>query len=209
MNVGRFGPYVKWGEDFISLPKGTDLSLVDLKQAVQVIREKQIADAPVGQYQSKPITKGTGRFGPYLKWDGMFINVPKKYDFQRISQAEMNELIEAKIKKEENRYIQRWPEEKIMLENGRWGPIIKYGKKMISLPKKADETRYTPEEAAAFTLDEVKAFIQAVVPDAFKSKKTAKATTKKSAVKKSAKAVSPTKKTVKKAAKKSAPKKKK
>jgi DNA topoisomerase-1 len=209
VNVGRFGPYVKWGEDFISLPKGTDLSLVDLKQAVNVIREKQKADAPVGQFQSKAITKGTGRFGPYLKWDGMFINVPKKYDFQRISQADMNELIEAKIKKEENRYIQRWPEEKITLENGRWGPLIKYGKKMISLPKKADETRYTPQEAANFSLDEVKAFIQAVVPDAFKGKKAAKTAVKKSATKKTAKPSSTPKKSVKKAVKKAAPKKKK
>jgi DNA topoisomerase-1 len=209
VNVGRFGPYVKWGEDFISLPKGTDLSLVDLKQAVNVIKEKQIADAPVGQFQSKAITKGTGRFGPYLKWDGMFINVPKKYDFQRISQADMNELIEAKIKKEENRYIQRWPEEKITLENGRWGPLIKYGKKMISLPKKADETRYSPQEAANFSLDEVKAFIQAVVPDAFKGKKAAKTAVKKSATKKTAKPSSTAKKAVKKAVKKAAPKKKK
>ena len=202
VNVGRFGPYVKWGDDFISLPKGTDLSTVDLKRAVDVIKEKQKADAPVGQFKQKPITKGTGRFGPYLKWDGLFINVPKKYDFQRISQQEMTELIEAKIQKEENRFIQRWPEEKISLENGRWGPLIKYGKKMISLPRKADNSRYTPEEAAAFSLDDVKSFIQAVVPDAFKSKKTAKTSAKKPAKKKATPAA-------KKVAKKSAAKKKK
>lgn len=208
VNVGRFGPYVKWGEDFISLPKGTDLSTVDLDRAIEVIQEKQIADAPVGKYQDKPITKGTGRFGPYLKWDGMFINVPKKYDFQRISQAEMNELIDAKIQKEENRYIHRWPEEKITVENGRWGPLIKYGKKMINIPRKADNSRYSPEEAAAFTLDDIKGFIQTVVPDAFKAKGG-----KKSAPKKSAAPKTVTKKAVKKsatpkkAAKKAAPKK--
>lgn len=202
VNVGRFGPYVKWGEDFISLPKGTDLATVDLTRAIEVIKEKQKADAPVGQFKQKPITKGTGRFGPYLKWDGLFINVPKKYDFQRISQQEMTELIEAKIQKEQNRFIQRWSDEKIALENGRWGPLIKYGKKVISLPRKADNTRYTPEEAAAFTLDEVKSFIQAVVPDAFKSRKAAKAPTKKTATKKATPAT-------KKAAKKSASKKKK
>ncbi|MFM7672730.1 MAG: type I DNA topoisomerase [Bacteroidota bacterium] len=206
VNVGRFGPYVKWGEDFISLPKGTDLSLVGLKQAITVIQEKQKADAPVGQFQSKPITKGTGRFGPYLKWDGLFINVPKKYDFQRISQAEMTELIEAKVKKEENRYIQRWPDEKIALENGRWGPLIKFGKKMINLPRKADNSRYSPEEAASFSLDEIKGFIQAVVPDAFKGKKTAKSAAKKSPAKKTARTATAPKK---KAAKKPVSKKKK
>ncbi len=121
VNVGRFGPYVKWGEEFISLPKGTDLGTVDLDTAIKHIKAKQIADAPVGTYDEKPITKGTGRFGPYIKWDGMFINVPRRYNFATLTQAEMNELIDAKVKKEANRYIQRWPDEKISLENAQLG----------------------------------------------------------------------------------------
>ncbi|NDB53778.1 MAG: DNA topoisomerase I, partial [Chitinophagaceae bacterium] len=131
VNVGRFGPYVKWGDDFISLPKGTDLGTVDFTKAVEYIKAKQKADAPVGTFQDKPITKGSGRFGPFIKWDGIFINVPRKYDFANLSDSDMKELIEAKIKKEANRYIHRWPEEKIALENGRWGPMIRFGKKMI------------------------------------------------------------------------------
>ena len=35
---------------------------------------------------------------------------------------------EAKVKKEANRFIQRWADEKISIENGRWGPFIRYGK---------------------------------------------------------------------------------
>ena len=102
VNVGRFGPYVKWGDDFISLPKGTDLGTIDLNKAIEQIKAKQKADAPVGTFQNKPITKGTGRFGPFIKWDGIFINVSRKYDFANLSAADMKELIEAKIKKEEN-----------------------------------------------------------------------------------------------------------
>lgn len=202
VNVGRFGPYVKWGDEFVSLPKGTDLGTVDFDRAVEVIKEKQKADAPVGTYDSKPITKGTGRFGPYIKWDGMFINVPRRYNFAKLSQAEMNELIDAKLAKEANRYIQRWPEDKIALENARWGPIIKYGKKIIRLPKKDDDTRYTPEEAAEFTLDQVKAFIEKEVPGAFTKK--AKGGAKKAPAKKAAAKKAPAKKAAvkKKAAKK-------
>ncbi|MEO6611339.1 MAG: type I DNA topoisomerase [Chitinophagaceae bacterium] len=189
VNVGRFGPYVKWGEEFISLPKGTDLGTVDLETAIKHIKQKQIADAPVGTYDGKPITKGKGRFGPYIKFDGMFINVPRRYNFDQLSQAEMDELIAAKVKKEENRYIQRWPEEKIAIENARWGPIIKYGKKIIRLPRKADEGKYSADDAAAFTLEDVKKFIEIEVPGAFtkKQKKTAakkKAPPKKKAAKK-------------------------
>jgi DNA topoisomerase I len=197
VNVGRFGPYVKWGDDFISIPKGTDLGTVDLQRAIGYIKEKQKADMPVGNYDGKPITKGSGRFGPYIKWDGMFINVPRRYNFANLSQTEMDELIDAKVKKEANRYIHRWPEENISVENDRWAPIIKFGKKKIRLPKKADDTRYSAEEAAQFSLDDIKKFIEAEIPGAFvkKAKKVAAkkapakkaATTKKAAVKKAAK----------------------
>ncbi len=202
VNVGRFGPYVKWGDEFVSLPKGTDLGTVDFDRAVAVIKEKQKADAPVGTYDGKPITKGTGRFGPYIKWDGMFINVPRRYNFAKLTQSEMDELIDAKVAKEANRYIQRWPEDKIALENARWGPIIKYGKKIIRLPKKEDDSRYTPEEAAEFTLDQVKAFIEKEVPGAFTKK--AKGGAKKAPAKKAAAKKAPAKKAAvkKKAAKK-------
>ena len=180
VNVGRFGPYIKWGEEFVSLPKGTDLGTVGLDKAIEYIKEKQKADAPVGTFEQKAITKGSGRFGPYIKWDGIFINVPRRYDFANLSEVEMHELIEAKIKKEENRYITRWPEEKISLENGRWGPLVKYGKKLIYLPKKDDGTRTTVDEAKALSLDAVKAIIETQVPGAF-AKKNSKSTAKKSA----------------------------
>lgn len=201
VNVGRFGPYVKWGDEFISLPKGTDLGTVTLEKAIDTIKAKQIADMPVGTYDGKPITKGAGRFGPYIKWDGMFINVPRRYNFAKLSQADMNELIDAKVKKEANRYIHRWPEENITVENDRWAPIIKFGKKKIYLPKKKDDTRYTPEEAAAFSLDQVKQFIEAEIPGAF-TKKAKKTAVKKAAKKAPAKKAAGTVPVKKKAAKK-------
>jgi DNA topoisomerase-1 len=186
VNIGRFGPYVKWGDEFISIPRGTDLGTVDTEKAIEFIKAKQVAEAPVGEYDNKPITKGTGRFGPFIKWDGLFINVPRRYDFDNLTEAEMNELIEAKISKESNRYIQRWEDEKISVENARWGPVIKFGKKIISIPKKADGTRPTAEEAAALTLEQVKKLIEAELPGAFtkKPKSVAKKTTAKRSVKK-------------------------
>ncbi len=185
VGVGRFGPYVKWGDEFISIPRGTDPASVDIDRAIQLIEEKLKADAPVGFYNDKPITKGKGRFGPYIKWDGMFINVPKRYNFDKLTQADMNELVDSKIKKEANRYIQRWSEEKIAVENGRWGPFIRFGKKMLKIPKKADDTKYTAEEAATFSLDDVKKMIETEMPGAF-SKKEKKTATKKAPAKKTA-----------------------
>jgi DNA topoisomerase-1 len=129
VNVGRFGPYVKFGEQFISIPKGEDLFEVDLSRAIEIITAKQVEDAPIAFYEEKPITKGKGRFGPFIKWNDMFINIPRAYNFDTLTQKDCNELIEKKIEKEANRFIQQWPAEKISIENGRWGAFIRFNKK--------------------------------------------------------------------------------
>ncbi|WOC52541.1 hypothetical protein BPO_1894 [Bergeyella porcorum] len=177
IGVGRFGPYVKWGEAYISLPNGEDPLSVDFDRAVEIIEEKKKADAPVATYKGEPVTKGLGRFGPFIKYQSLYINVPKKYDFDNLSQADVNELIEAKLEKEANRYIKQWEDEKIALENGRWGPFIRFKKAMLKVPKKADDTKYTAEELKDISLDEVKKWISAQDETAFKEAK--KKTTKK------------------------------
>ena len=174
VGVGRFGPYVKWGEAFISLPKGENPLSVDYDRAVAIIEEKKKADAPVASYKGEPVTKGVGRFGPYLKYQDIYINVPKKYDFENLSQKEVEELIGAKLDKEANRYIQQWEEEKISIENGRWGPFIKFKKANFKIPKKQDDTKYTAEELKDISLDQVKKWILEQDKTAFAEKKTAK-----------------------------------
>jgi len=174
VGVGRFGPYVKWGEAFISLPKGENPLSVDYDRAVAIIEEKKKADAPVASYKGEPVTKGVGRFGPYLKYQDIYINVPKKYDFENLSQKDVEELIEAKLDKEANRYIRQWEEEKISIENGRWGSFIKFKKANFKIPKKQDDTKYTPEELKDISLDQVKKWILEQDKTAFAEKKTAK-----------------------------------
>ena len=182
VGVGRFGPYVKWGETYISIPKGEDPLSVNQERAEEIINEKKIADAPIANYKGEPVTKGTGRFGPFIKYKSIFVNVPKKYDFDNLSQTDINELIDAKLEKEANRYIQQWEKEKISIENGRWGPFIKFGKTNFKIPKKKDETKYEADELKEVSLDEVKKWITAQDPKAFAEKK--KPAAKKTATKK-------------------------
>lgn len=171
VGVGRFGPYIKWGDSFISLPKGEDPLSVNLERAIELINEKNIAEAPVAQFQGLPVTKGKGRFGPFIKWNNLFINVPVRYNFEKLSQAEIEELISKKIEKESNRFIQQWTEEKIAIENGRWGPFIRFGKQMLKLGKNpASKDKYTAEELAEISLESVKKLITEQVPDAFAAK---------------------------------------
>ncbi len=149
-NVGRYGPYVRFGKKFISLAKGESAFDVDMDRAIELIKEKQKADAPIATYEGKDVTKGKGRFGPFIKWDGMFINVNKKYDFDDLSDGDIAELIEAKKKKEAEKLVQEWPEEKIRIEKARWGRhnIIK-GKVKVEISKDVDATKVTLEEAQA------------------------------------------------------------
>jgi len=192
VNAGRYGPYVKWGEDFISLPGTEDPATVDLNRAIELITEKQTADAPIAAYEGKPVTKGKGRFGPFIKWNDLFINIPRAYNFDKLTQKDCEELIEKKLEKESNRYIQQWPDEKISIENGRWGPFIRFGKKMLKIGRKENNEKYSNEELAVVPIDNVKKMIETQLPDAFvkkAAKKTAapkKAATKKTATKKSA-----------------------
>ena len=109
---------------------------------------------------------------PFIKWNDLFINVPRAYNFDTLTQKDCNELIEKKIVKEANRYIREWPEEKIAIENGRWGPFIRFGKKMLKLP--GGKAKHTPEELASMDLEEVKKIIIAQDPKAFDKKATGK-----------------------------------
>jgi len=97
VNNGRFGPYVKFGDSFVSLPKGVDALSVELEDAIVLIKEKQEADAPIYTYKKLPVQKGKGRFGPFIKWNNMFINVNNKYDWDNLSDNDIVELIETKI----------------------------------------------------------------------------------------------------------------
>ncbi len=184
IGAGRFGPYVKWGEAFISIPRGEDALVLPKERAIELIEEKKEADRPIMTYDGKPVTKGKGRFGPFLKWNDFFVNIPRRFDPETISVAEMTELIEAKIEKEANRYVHRFDDLKMTVENGRWGPFIRFKKKSIKIPKKDDGKRVTTEEAKEMTLDEFKAIVEAEIPDAFKKKTRKKAAPKKKAASK-------------------------
>ena len=144
VNNGRFGPYVRFGKTFISLPKGEDPLDVSLQRAQVLIDEKTQADAPIGTYDGLAIQKGVGRFGPFIKWNSMFINVSKKYNFEQLSQADLNELIQEKLQKEVDKVIHDWKAEGIKVEKARWGrSIITKGKIKIELSKEVDAEKLT------------------------------------------------------------------
>ncbi|MBI2279379.1 MAG: type I DNA topoisomerase [Bacteroidetes bacterium] len=146
--VGKFGPYIKLDKLFVSIPKNEDIGTVDLKRALELISEKQQADAPIDSYENLPVQKGVGKFGPFIKWNNMFINVNRKYNFDKLSSKDIAELIEDKKKKEVEKYIHNWEEEGISLQKARWGRFnLVKGKVKIELPKDVDAINFSLEDA--------------------------------------------------------------
>ncbi len=144
---GRFGPYVRFDKMFVSLPKGGNPMTVSLDDAIELIEAKRKADAPIAHYEGLPVQKGVGRFGPFIKWNGVFINVNKKYDFDNLSQDDIAELIETKKQKEIDKVVHNWEKEGIRVEKARWGRhnIIK-GKIKIEIPKSVDAPSLSLED---------------------------------------------------------------
>jgi DNA topoisomerase-1 len=154
IKLGRFGPYLQCGKENVSIPKGTDLDLVDVQAAVVFIDEKRKANAPISEYENLPVFKGTGRFGPFIKWNELFINVNKKYDFENLSNDDIVQLIEDKKKKEEEKFIHNWEAEGISVQKGRWGRFfVVSGKKKKQLAPTKDP--------ASISLDEAKSILKA------------------------------------------------
>ena len=173
--IGRYGPFVRFGAAFISLPRGEEPLDVTLERAQVIIDEKMLADAPIAIYKGEGVQKGTGRFGPFIKWNNTFINISKKYNFDNLSQQDIEELIEDKLQKNIDKVLHHWKEEGILVEKARWGrSVITKGKIKIELNKDIDATK--------LTLAEVQQLIEKKTP----AKKTAvkKAPAKKAVVKK-------------------------
>ena len=150
VNNGRFGPYIRFGKKFVSLPKGVDPLSVEYDEALVYIKEKELADAPIYQYDGLDVIKGKGRFGPFIKWNNLFINVNKKYDWDNLSDDDIVTLIKEKIQKEIDKIIHNWEDEGVRVEKARWGRhhVIK-GKQKVELPKTVDVTDMTLIEAEA------------------------------------------------------------
>ena len=93
---GRFGPYLKYGDKNVSLPKGTDPLRVSLDQCMEVIEnaaskpEKQI----ISDFTASGIQVIAGNYGPYIKFDGGNYRIPKGTDAETLTEDDCKKIIE-------------------------------------------------------------------------------------------------------------------
>ena len=138
-NIGRYGPYIKYEKTFISIPQGLTPFTISIEKSVELILNKLKENKPLINYEGFDVTKGKGRFGPYIKWNGIFINVNKNYDFDNLSDEDCIKLITDKKAKDAEKILKVWDADKISIEKGRWGKIfIIKGKSRIPLSKDID-----------------------------------------------------------------------
>lgn len=96
VGIGRFGPYIKHNNSFVSLKKGEDNpSTITLETAIQRIEEKRESDK---NKQIKVFDNGitilNGRFGPYIKYDKKNFKIPKTLKAEELTQEECLAIIE-------------------------------------------------------------------------------------------------------------------
>ncbi|MBR6213009.1 MAG: type I DNA topoisomerase [Bacteroidales bacterium] len=93
---GRFGPYIKHGDRIISLPKGTDPLKVTLEECVRLIEEdskKLPVNASILEFEGSGISVLNGRYGPYIKKDGVNYRIPKGTDASTLTEAACMDII--------------------------------------------------------------------------------------------------------------------
>lgn len=95
---GKFGPYLKYGDKNVSLPRGKDPLTVTLDECIAVIEanaEKANANTVLADYKESGIQVIDGRYGPYLKQDGKNYKIPKGTDVAALTEEKCKEIIEA------------------------------------------------------------------------------------------------------------------
>jgi len=160
VKIGRFGPVVQIGSaddqekpQFAQMPKDKSMETISISEALELFKLPR----EIGELKGKPVTIGTGRFGPYVLYDRKYTSLPKGADPMTITLEEAEELIKAKLQEDEKKHLKKFSENpNLEVLNGRYGPYLAYEGKNYRLPKSLHE------RAAELTYDECMKVIRAV-----------------------------------------------
>lgn len=100
-NIGRFGPYVRHNNKFVSIPKDEDPMTIDLDRAIELIKEKREADKKkfINEFEHEPpVQVLNGRYGPYIKMGRKNFKIPKDKTPEDLSLEDCLALIEEQKK---------------------------------------------------------------------------------------------------------------
>ncbi len=169
--IGRFGPYLKRGEKYFNVEKGTDLTEMTVEECEAILKEALSGTQyplHITDYNGVALEVNKGRFGPYIKYQGQFISIPKGQAPETVTAEQAVALVEAKMAGAAAAILKTFTEDaNIQILNGRYGPYIKSGKDNVPIPK--DKTWDSLVYADIEVL--VKGFVKKPKAAGFKSKK--------------------------------------
>ncbi len=145
--IGRYGPIVQIGDSqdeekprFAGMNKDQSIETITLEEALDLFKLPRT----VGTYENEEIIAAIGRFGPYVRHAGKFYSLEKTDDPTSVSEARAIELIENKRKKDREKTIKTFNEDKtLQVLKGRYGAYISKGKKNYRIPKGKDPASLT------------------------------------------------------------------
>ncbi|WP_420344576.1 type I DNA topoisomerase [Paenirhodobacter sp.] len=162
LRIGRFGPYVQKGEPTedqpkpprASLPKGWRPEAMDLEKALQLLSlPREIGPHPE---DGAPVEAGIGRFGPFVKHNSTYANLPEVDEVFTIGMNRAIEVLAQKLARGPGRgaaakalrSLGEHPDGGVVeVMPGRYGPYVKWGKVNATLTKDMDPETVTLEEA--------------------------------------------------------------
>ena len=157
IGIGKFGPYVKHDDKYVSLSKEDDPYTIDENRAIELIQQKRaesVSEA-LGEYEGTLVATGKGRFGPYVKHNDKYISIPRNESIATLSLDRAIELILAKRQAEADKYIKEFPENPaVKVIKGQYGPYLAVGKRNVKIPKDIDPASLTLEDCLKLAGDE-------------------------------------------------------
>ena len=95
---GRFGPYIKYGDKNVSLPRGADPMRISEEECIRLVAEAATgaaAPAPIREFPDAGISVLKGRYGPYIKWNDRNFRIPRGTDAAALTEADCRKIIES------------------------------------------------------------------------------------------------------------------
>ena len=152
VKIGRYGPVVQLGtanDDikplFAQLPAGKTMQDMTLEEAMKLFELPKT----LGEYKGKPVSIGTGRFGPYVLYNKKYTSIPKGTDPMTLTLEQAMALVEEKQSAEAKKVLKTFDENpKMEIRTGRYGIYIAYDGKNYRM------TKAQQQKAEQLTLEE-------------------------------------------------------
>jgi DNA topoisomerase-1 len=151
VGMGRFGAYIKFGDEYVTIPKDIDPLEIDIETASKLIDEKTkliAARAPrlLGQYNENDVFVVVGKYGPYIKYNNQNITMEKGSNAATLTLDEaINQIANVSTK---NVLATFKEDDKIKVMNGRYGAYITNGTDNFKIPKGAAPEMLTYAEVS-------------------------------------------------------------